>query len=944
MIGARGQLLERLISSGRPMQALLGLGTVGAAGLIGQTMLPGLTQPAPTQRTTTTHAMPVDASAVQVGSYSGVGHKGVNTPQAYSLYERAQIAQYGSRQTPMTYMGLGSRGDAAAMQRISQFESWAKLASRGGKTEPVLGLEVAPGLSNSALPHVFNKNNPEFQQLARTMQNLQQQGVNVRVRFLSEANLLNNPWSITQSNGLENYKQAARTFKAEMPSNARLVFSPSIGKGASPLKMYEPGVYDIVGGTMYSTYKGAGQSAGAMYSSYYKTMQSVAPGLPYQIDEFGASVFHKQDALQFLRESRTNFPDLERVMLFDQPMRANAMTTLGMRGFTENGKSWVQTVVDGHGDSVLNIGQKPVAQKVVISVQAQGMGDAESFLAGSSGAAGLLGVGGLLRKRRRRSGQDAEGVESGIQEAVADLPEIKPQAASQSSSPIPASVAEAPQQPRFVPNAMPETEYQTLFEQSMDTLRKRGNHLPGKATSTGENVTFDMLSPMQKEDILAAAKDGVQAAQAAGQPQAHASHARVLELWEIHRAEIQAAHETEKILIRESAERTAARMVDPMGGLQLKELDLVDMTARRETQQQWMEKSASQLEHLGDVTELHAHDFLKRIKDFEHKLDGQKRRRMKRQAKQGVQEAAEVVQPKPAEIVRAAPTPEPHSVHVPEVRPKVHTEEVVQQIKQEAEHSQVWKEAADQAAKLLTSENALKAGAAAAGALAAVAVLHRGHEHHGRQARSRVHRAQTTALWAGLGTQALTGNSRLAIGAMMAGYVFKKSQQDIQHGRHPYTTIMHNSIVGAASVAVASKTLGLVGKARGFVSLKEHLARSPLRTAVSTGEDLARYLQEIPGVQRLLGLPTLALVAGVAVIPTAHSIIVRALAKATRQSNKNELQVMNPSLQTHQAGQSQGQMPTGQTFGNPKMSGSVRVQGQLRSHYNDRQARRSLLK
>jgi hypothetical protein len=176
----------------------------------------------------------------------------------------------------------------------------------------------------------------------RTMfQELQEMGINVRVRFASEANLAGSPYSaVTNSASMEGFRRSARWFREFMPKNVRMVFSPLINTPAMSFhhgargamtnveRMYQPGVWDIIGGTIYSDPR---LSLDRMFAIYFERMNKLDPGKPWQICELGGPKTMLAEVEQFALNAR-KWRGLEKIYLFAGEVNARRERQLGNHG------------------------------------------------------------------------------------------------------------------------------------------------------------------------------------------------------------------------------------------------------------------------------------------------------------------------------------------------------------------------------------------------------------------------------------------------------------------------------------------------------------------------------------------------------------------------------------------------------------------------------------
>jgi hypothetical protein len=227
----------------------------------------------------------------------------------------------------------------------------------------------------------------------------------------------------------------------------------------------------------------------------------------------------------------------------------------------------------------------------------------------------------------------------------------------------------------------------------------------------------------------------------------------------------------------------------------------------------------------------------------------------------------------------------------------------------------------------------------AGGALHAVNSRH----HQGQTRRAGPVYGSHMGLMAGGAALALGANFKTATGAFLAASVLGQTAKDVSRRRaDPRSAVARNLITGAVGVAVANQARAGLPHLIGLASLKEHLARNVPFMKNATGEDLVRILQKSPAVRRLMSVDGLSLMVGAAAIPIAHSVIVRALARSSRRKPGAEHSALLPTLQTNQAGNTGGQVFTGQTMASVKPTADLQVRGSLGTWYDVNAARQGL--
>jgi hypothetical protein len=244
---------------------------------------------------------------------------------------------YGADLADMNYFSVGSEGWE---QNIPGLRKWLLLAARYG--DPVLALEPLGEMRYE----VFSESSG-MRELRDVFLELQEKGYSVRIRFASEANLHGNPYSATKDPAsTREYRKAARWFRSYMPTNVKMVFSPlintpvletirhgrdeAIGPMKKMMEMYEPGVYDYIGGTLYADPR---YTLREMYDFYLYWMRTLDKSTPLQIDELGAPKAFREDLCSFIEFiSAGGVPDLKTVMFFDGTVNPRREKEFGPHG------------------------------------------------------------------------------------------------------------------------------------------------------------------------------------------------------------------------------------------------------------------------------------------------------------------------------------------------------------------------------------------------------------------------------------------------------------------------------------------------------------------------------------------------------------------------------------------------------------------------------------
>lgn len=264
--------------------------------------------------------------------------------QLYDKYRVAVRDIYGADMADMNYFSIGHLN---WQRRIDQLHHWLVRAGPYGGG-PTLALEP-DSKEDPNNPYGALKDSPQLRKLRDMFADVKKHGYTVWIRFASEANLHGSVYTVTKSDEvLEHYKAAAKWFKSYMPDNVKLVFSPLINTPyEANLKnnprqltilrsMYEKGVYDRIGGTLYST----DYNLFDMYDWYTKFMRAIDPDTPMQICELGGPLSHQQELVDFIKAAaKGRWKGLEKINLFAGRINARAEAEHGRYGYVIPGKS-----------------------------------------------------------------------------------------------------------------------------------------------------------------------------------------------------------------------------------------------------------------------------------------------------------------------------------------------------------------------------------------------------------------------------------------------------------------------------------------------------------------------------------------------------------------------------------------------------------------------------
>jgi hypothetical protein len=278
----------------------------------------------------------IGAFAPESLPYNSLSIESLDSDQSYAVYRAAVKTCYGADLADMNYLGVGVAG---WQDRYGAFERWLQRANRYG--DPTIAMEPL-GPSGFGVFH----DSPEMAYLRSIFDFADRSGITVWVRFASESNLrysvysvYNNPSKIAQ------YRRSVRWFRAYMPPNVRLVFSPLINtvdlqdprQLRTIIAMYQPGAYDRIGGTLYATTTLRPRIA---YDWYYHFMRRLDNKTPFQICELGSIYPRSPEVRAFLiRVAKGEWPGVQRVNLFAGDLNPLAVNQHGHFGFILPGEN-----------------------------------------------------------------------------------------------------------------------------------------------------------------------------------------------------------------------------------------------------------------------------------------------------------------------------------------------------------------------------------------------------------------------------------------------------------------------------------------------------------------------------------------------------------------------------------------------------------------------------
>lgn len=258
---------------------------------------------------------------------------------SYGAYRDAVRAIYGADLEDMNYfaVGLGYK-----QERFASLAKWVFMAGQFGDVTLAIEPLGADGYS------VFEDDNEEMLALKTIFEKAKENNVRVWVRFASENNLGNSPYSVSSSiKKASAFYKRAKWFRDFMPDNVGLVYSPLINTAITHQRTQERILlasllgnsgetqnehpWSRIGGTLYLT----DINLVRHYDSYHKLMARTMPQLPFQICELGGPYSKRKEVLAFLRfAAEGRWEGLEKVNFFARTINKRA-DPKGAFGFIE---------------------------------------------------------------------------------------------------------------------------------------------------------------------------------------------------------------------------------------------------------------------------------------------------------------------------------------------------------------------------------------------------------------------------------------------------------------------------------------------------------------------------------------------------------------------------------------------------------------------------------
>lgn len=284
--------------------------------------------PLPTGHPGVSYGIFTEEAARRVG-LRGAGHREIHDAATFRRVQAEEVRLFGRALDQMTYWGMGMPGWQA---RLAHLKAWLLMA---GVTGPVkISIKTVPRSWGGAplRPGMFTRSNPEWVALLEV---LAASGQEIHMRPLSEGNLTTEPYVPHRVGGLAVYKKAIRNIRATVPRNVKLVFSPSITPDLSGIgKVWVPGIFDIIGGTLYSR---GSPGLDPLYRPYYCMMMGLAPEKPFCIDELGAPQYEYRRTIEFLKSLEWKYPRVIEVTLFSADINHKVSGVPNRYGFVLGG-------------------------------------------------------------------------------------------------------------------------------------------------------------------------------------------------------------------------------------------------------------------------------------------------------------------------------------------------------------------------------------------------------------------------------------------------------------------------------------------------------------------------------------------------------------------------------------------------------------------------------
>lgn len=246
-------------------------------------------------------------------------------PVVYARYRASVEATYGRQLEDMNYFAVGTEGWE---DRITYLQAWMVQAAEYGDVtvalEPLGSMEF----------DVFEPG-PAMDRLAKAFEAVAAKDRLVYVRFGSEANLRGSEYSVL-GKGSSFYDKAV-WFKAAMPDNVRMVFSPLINtvvwkdslqvRTVKGMLLGKTGQieadfpWDRIGGTIYRT----DRPLEPMFQTYIDMILPLVPHREWQLCELGGPYGRHEEMIDFLKLIESGrWPMLKKVNLFARDINTRA--------------------------------------------------------------------------------------------------------------------------------------------------------------------------------------------------------------------------------------------------------------------------------------------------------------------------------------------------------------------------------------------------------------------------------------------------------------------------------------------------------------------------------------------------------------------------------------------------------------------------------------------
>jgi hypothetical protein len=300
------------------------------------------------------HQVHVAREGYSLGGFGFERHPGIDARHSqgspvvcrYGLYRRQVAALYGVPLADANYFSFnGETNPKVAMGRAYELGLWIAEATAFGTPTVGLQLDTWRGAPWDVF-RVSKKSelHPEMAAFRDMALCLQKVAIGFNVRFLSESEMENSPYS---SHGEpDRFLHSMRLFRDCMPENVSVVYSPSCASSTRGILSLIGGrrrrgrlPFDILGGTLYSSVNG---SLEEIYGRFHARMIEALGPERIMICELGAPISRKVEVLRFLKTAEEGkYAGLKRINLFGSALNRSSVSQnrLGKYGFLGDGET-----------------------------------------------------------------------------------------------------------------------------------------------------------------------------------------------------------------------------------------------------------------------------------------------------------------------------------------------------------------------------------------------------------------------------------------------------------------------------------------------------------------------------------------------------------------------------------------------------------------------------